>query len=163
MATLPVRPVLGDLITPPAGGFRLALQKASPTIMVVGGCAMIIGGVIAACNATLKADEILDELEGNVDKVNHVRDITDEETYTEKDYQKDMTIVYARGGAKLAKLYLPAAILVIGGIALILGGHKILLNRHLALAAAYETINAGYNSYRNRVREDLGCIAQYFS
>ena len=156
MATLPVRPVLGNLVTPPAGGFRLALQKASPTIMVVGGCAMIIGGVIAACNATLKADEILDELEGNVDKVKHVREITDEETYSEKDYQKDMTIVYARGGAKLAKLYLPAAILVIGGIALILGGHKILLNRHLALAAAYETINAGYNSYRNRVREDLG-------
>lgn len=154
----PIMPsrIAKGLLTPPPGGYKLALKNASPTIMVIGGCAMIIGGVIVACNATLKADAILDELEAEVDKVNHVRDITDEETYSDKDYQKDMTIVYAKGGAKLAKLYLPAAVLVIGGIAFILGGHKILLNRHLALAAAYETMNVGYNNYRKRVREDLG-------
>ena len=76
--------------------------------------------------------------------------------YTEKDYQRDLTTVYAKGGAKFIRLYLPAAIAIIGSLALILGGHKILLNRHLALAAAYETMSAGYNSYRNRVREELG-------
>lgn len=144
------------LFMPPAGGYKLWFKNASPTIMVIGGCAAIVGGVIFACNATLKADSILDEIEEDVDKVNHVRDITDEETYANQDYQKDLTIAYAKGGAKLAKLYLPAAICVIGGIALILGGHKILLNRHLALAAAYETMNVGYNNYRKRVREDLG-------
>ena len=151
-------PVLKPLLKAriPVGGVGTALKNASPTLMLIVGSGMIIGGVVEACGATLKADSILDEIEEDVNKVNHVKEITDEETYSEKDYQKDMTIVYARGGAKLAKLYLPAFVLVVGGLALIIGGHKILLSRQLALAAAYETVNAGYNRYRERVREDLG-------
>lgn len=151
-----VRNLGTGLLKMPPGGVKLWFKNNSPTLMVVGGVVGIGAGVVMACNATLKADSILDEIETEVDKVNHVRDITDEETYSEKDYQKDLTVVYARGGAKLAKLYAPAAIILIGSIALILGGHKILMNRHLALAAAYETLNVGYNNYRNRVREDLG-------
>ena len=82
------------LMTPPAGGYKLWFKNASPTLMVVGGCAAIVGGVIFACNATLKADSVLDEIEAEVDKVNHVKEIADEETYSEQDYQKDLTIVY---------------------------------------------------------------------
>ena len=157
MATLPVVPMIGKgLLKMPPGGAKLWLQKNSPTMMVIGGVVGIGVGVVMACNATLKADVILDEIEAEMDKVNHVREITDEDMYTQKEFQRDITTVYAKGGAKLVKLYLPAAIMIIGSLALILGGHKILLNRHLALAAAYETVNAGYNSYRNRVREDLG-------
>lgn len=153
----PVLPAIGkSLLKIPEGGFGLALKNASPTIMLIVGSGMILGGVAAACNATLKADKVLDEIEEDVNKVNHVRDITDEETYSEKDFQKDMTIVYAKGGAKLAKLYLPAFILVVGGLALIIGGHKIMLHRQLALAAAYEAVSTGYNAYRGRVIEDLG-------
>jgi hypothetical protein len=163
MATYPIvplkaGPVIKNLLKPrvPAGGFGLALKNASPTIMVVGGCIGVGVGVVLACKATLKADQILDEIEEEVNKVNHVRDITDEETYSEKDFQKDMTIVYAKGGARLVKLYLPAIIAIIGSLALILGGHRILLHRQLALAAAYEAVSKGYDAYRGRVIEDLG-------
>ena len=156
MATLPINPIAKGLVHMPAGGAKLWLQKNSPTMMVIGGCIGVGVGVVMACKATLRADEILNEIEAELDKVNHVREITDEDTYTEKDYQRDLTTVYAKGGAKFIRLYLPAAIAIIGSLALILGGHKILLNRHLALAAAYETMSAGYNSYRNRVREELG-------
>ena len=151
-------PVIRNLLKPrvPAGGFGLALKNASPTIMVIGGCIGVGVGVVLACKATLKADQILDEIEEEVNKVNHVRDITDEETYSEKDFQKDMTIVYAKGGARLVKLYLPAIIAIIGSLALILGGHRILLHRQLALAAAYEAVSKGYDAYRGRVIEDLG-------
>lgn len=140
----------------PPGGFKLWFKNASPTIMVVGGCIGVGVGVVMACNATLKCDEILDEIEADISKANHVREITDETTYTEEEYQKDMTIIYAKGGAKLARLYLPAFVVIVGSLALILGGHKILLNRHLALAAGYETVKIAYDNYRNAVREDLG-------
>lgn len=152
--TLPVLPKIQLPAIP--GGLKMAAQKSGPTVMLIVGSGMILGGVYKACTATLKADSVLDEIETEVDKVNYVREITDEETYSEKDYQKDMTIVYARGGAKLAKLYLPAFILVVGGLALIIGGHKILLNRQLALAAAYEAVSKGYEAYRGRVIDDLG-------
>ena len=153
---VPIRQIATGLTRVPPGGAKLWLKNNSPTIMVVGGVIGIGVGVVMACNATLKADAILDEIEAEVDKVNHVREITTEDQYLEQDYQKDLSIVYAKGGAKLAKLYAPAAIILVGSIILILGGHKILMNRHLALAAAYETLNVGYNNYRNRVREDLG-------
>ena len=157
--TLPKRllPAVGkNIFKVPEGGFGLALKNASPTIMLVVGSGMVIGGVVAACSATLKADSVLDEIEKEVDKVNYVREITDDATYSSDDFQKDMTIVYAKGGAKLAKLYMPAFILVVGGLALIIGGHKILLNRQLALAAAYEAVSKGYEAYRGRVISDLG-------
>ena len=140
----------------PAGGVVNALKAGAPTGMVVVGCIGIIGGVILACNETMKADAILDEIQADVDKVNHVRDITTEDKYSKNDYQHDLTIAYAKGGAKLAKLYLPAVIVIVSSIALILGGHKMLLNRYTAGAAAYELLQTGYDNYRSRVREDLG-------
>ena len=140
----------------PSGGILAAVKAGAPTGMVVAGCVGIVGGVILACNATLKADAILDEIEKDVEKVNHVRDITTEEKYSKNDYQHDLTIAYAKGGAILAKLYLPAAIIILGSIALILGGHKLLLNRYTAGVAAYELLQEGYDNYRSRVREAYG-------
>ena len=156
---VPVRPNIGQLIKAPSGGFKLAFQNAAPTGMVIVGCIGIIGGVVLACNATLKADAILDEIEADIEKVNHVREITTEDRYSHNDYQHDMTLVYAKGGAKLAKLYLPSALLIVGSIILILGGHKILLNRYVASCAAAEAIQKGYDAYRDRVRDELGVDA----
>lgn len=151
-------PVIPKLVLPkiPAGGVMNALKAGAPTGMVIAGCFGIVGGVVLACKATLKADAILDEIEADVEKVNHVREITTEEKYSKNDYQHDMTIAYAKGGAKLAKLYLPAAIVIFSSIALILGGHKMLLNRYTASVAAYELLQEGYDNYRRRVRGDLG-------
>lgn len=149
------KPLAAGLSVPP-GGIKLALRNASPTIMVVGGCIGIVGGVVLACNATLKADTILDEIEEEVAKVNHVKEITTEEKYSQQDYQHDMTIVYAKGGAKLLKLYLPAIILIAGSIGLILGGHKILMNRYVMSVASGEAAITALQKYRERVREDLG-------
>lgn len=154
---VPVKPgIVSRLVQGPAGGYKLWFKNASPTIMVAAGCVGVVAGVVMACNATLKCDSVLSEIEADIEKVNHVREITDEDRYSENDYKHDMAIVYTKGGAKLARLYLPAAIVIFGSIALILGGHKILTNRHLALAAAYETLNVGYNNYRSRVREEYG-------
>lgn len=153
--TLPIKP-FGGLFKAPPGGFKLAARNAAPSVMVVSGCIGIGIGVFMACNATLKCDQILDEVQNDLDHVDHMRDILDEEKYTKDDYDHDKAVVYVKGGAKLVRLYLPSAIVIIGSIALILGGHNILRHRHLALAGAYELLNKGYNDYRDRVREDLG-------
>lgn len=150
------RNIATGLLKTPPGGLKLALRNASPTIMVVGGCVGIIAGTVFACKATLKADAVLDEIEGELSKVEHVREITTEEKYSKQDYNQDKTIVLAKGGAKLLRLYLPAIVLIGGSIALILGGHKSLTNRYVMSVAAGEAANSALQRYRERVREDLG-------
>ena len=150
------RNVATGLLKAPPGGFKLALRNASPTIMVAAGCVGIVAGTVFACKATLKADAVLDEIESELEKVEHVKSITTEEKYSKQDYNQDKTIVLAKGGAKLLKLYLPAIVLIGGSIALILGGHKILMNRYVMSAAAYEALDSAHRKYRDRVREDLG-------
>lgn len=157
--TLPVIKNPGAIFKAPPGGFKLAIKNGTPTAMVIGGCIGVGIGVILACNATLKADAILDEIEAEVEKVNHVNDITDDKRYSKEDYQRDLTIVYAKGGAKLLKLYLPAIIVIVGSMVMILGGHKMMVNRYIMSAAAYEAADSALKKYRERVREDLGDAA----
>lgn len=152
---LPIRP-LHTIFQAPPGGIKLWAKNAAPTAMVITGCIGIGVGVVMACNATLKCDDILNEVQADLDHVDHMKEILDEERYSAEDYDHDKAIVYVKGGAKLVKLYLPATIVILGSIAMILGGHNILRHRHLALAGAYELLNQGYNEYRERVREDLG-------
>lgn len=153
--TFPIKPI-GSLFKAPPGGYKLWFKNAGPTMMVIGGCIGVGVGVVMACNATLKCDDILNEVQDDLDHVDHMKEILDEERYSAEDYDHDKAVVYVKGGAKLVKLYLPAAIVIIGSLAMILGGHNILRHRHLALAGAYELLNKGFNDYRGRVREDLG-------
>lgn len=138
-------------------GFKL--KKYSPEILIVSG---VIGGVAAtvmACKATLKVNEVIDESKTNIDKIHTATEkgITEAgEVYTEEDSKKELTIVYAQTGVKLAKLYGPAIIL--GGLSItsILAGHNITRKRNVALAAAYTAVDKGFKEYRGRVVERFG-------
>lgn len=136
-------------------GFQI--KKHSPEILVTAG---IVGGVVSAvmaCKATTKLSEVLEEPKKTIDKIHEVVNDPDyKDKYTVEDSKKDLTIVYAQTGLKVAKLYGPAVVLGVASIASILAGHNILRKRNAALAAAYATVDRSFREYRDRVIERFG-------
>ena len=117
-------------------GFQL--KKHSPEILVVAGVAGTVVSAVMACKATTKISEILDESKDTIDSIHAVSENEEmAERYSEEDGKKDLMIVYAQTGLKLAKLYAPAVILGGLSIASILASNNILRKRNIAIAAAY--------------------------
>lgn len=135
------------------------LKAASPKIMVIGGVVGVVGTVVLACKATIKANDILKETKEDLEKI---RDLAEDESvkeYTEEDKNKDITIVTVQTGVKLAKVYAPAIILGTLSLTSILASHHILNKRNIALGAAYATLNDDFKKYRDRVIEKFGKMA----
>lgn len=135
----------------------LKVRKHGPELLVVSGIVGTVASTVLACKATTKIDEVLADTKEHIEVTKkYVADNDFSEKYTEKDYKKDLTIMYTQAGLKLAKLYAPAVIL--GGLSItsILAGHNILRKRNVALAAAYATVDKGFKEYRGRVIERFG-------
>lgn len=136
-------------------GFKL--KKHSPTILAVAGTVGVVTSGVMACKATTKLSTIIDE---HHDNVNEIHDYIEEngfsDKYTEKDSNKDLTIVYAQTGVKLAKLYAPSVILGTISLTAILGSNHILRKRNIALTAAYTTAAKTFRTYRDRVVDRFG-------
>lgn len=133
----------------------LILKKNSPKILMGVGIAGSVVSTVLACKATLKVKDILDEKNETVEQIhNCVEDETVD--YNEEDKKKDLTILYAQTGVKLAKLYLPSIALGVLSIASIVSGYKILNKRNVALAAAYTVVDKGFKNYRKNVVERFG-------
>ena len=133
----------------------LILKKNSPKILMGVGIAGSVVSTVLACKATLKVKDILDEKNETVEQIhNCVEDETLD--YNEEDKKKDLTILYAQTGVKLAKLYLPSIALGALSIASIISGYKILNKRNVALAAAYTVVDKGFKNYRKNVVERFG-------
>lgn len=141
-----------------AGRGGLLTRKYSPEILIGMGVVGIVTSTVMACKATLKVDTLLDESRTKIEKVKYARscDHVPEYKYTEKDYKKDLTVVYVKSGVALVKLYGPAVALGTASIGCILGAHNIMKGRNLALVAAYKAVEQGFNNYRERVIEEFG-------
>lgn len=135
----------------------LKFKKHSPEIMVATGVVGVVTSTVMACKATTKIDKVLSESKEHVEKTkDYVEEHGFTEKYTEEDYKKDLTIMYAQRGLKIARLYAPAVMLGAVSIVTILSGHNILRKRNAALAAAYATVDKGFREYRGRVIERFG-------
>ena len=136
-------------------GFQL--KKHSPEILVVAG---VVGGVVSAvmaCKATTKVSTIIDSAKDDIDAIHSCAENPEfADEYTQKDAQKDLTIVYAQTGLKLVKLYAPSVLLGAASVTSVLAGHNILHKRYLASAAAYTAVDTAFKQYRGRVVERLG-------
>jgi len=146
-----------------AGRSGLILQKYSPEILTTVGVVGIVVSTVMACKSTTKANTVLNETKGELDKCHEVRerylngvgeDIKFD--YSETDYKKDLVIVYTKSAVELIKLYAPAVTLGAASIACIYGASHIMRKRNIALMAAYKAIERGFASYRNRVIEEFG-------
>jgi hypothetical protein len=137
-------------------GFKI--RKHSPEILAAVGVVGTVASTVMACKATTKLSTILEETNGEIEKINTVLadPEIDEEMYSEADAKKDMLIVKVQGGIKVAKLYAPAVALGVASIGCMLGSHRILSRRNAALAAAYKAVDRGFKEYRGRVVERFG-------
>lgn len=139
----------------------LVLRKHSPEIMLVVGITGVVASTVLACRATLKVQEVMDGHQDKMDQIHKCWDKIqngeiDASEYTEKDKQKDTTVVYVQTAVDFIKLYgLPVAI-GIASIGLIIGGHYVMKKRNVALMAAYKAIQDGFKAYRKRVVEEYG-------
>ena len=138
------------------GRIGLQLKKHSPEILMVAGVVGTVASTVLACKATLKVKDILEEKEETVEIIHKTAEDETKPEYTEEDVKKDLTIVYAQTGVKLAKLYAPAVAIGALSITSIVSGHRILKKRNLALAAAYAVVDKGFKEYRGRVVERFG-------
>lgn len=136
-------------------GFKL--RKYSPEILVVAGIVGTVVSAVMACKATTKISDILETTRDDIDTIHNFKpDTESEETYSEEDMKKDLTIVYIQTGIKFVKLYTPAVLLGAVSIVSILTSNNILRKRNVAIAAAYATVDRGFKEYRNRVIERFG-------
>lgn len=133
------------------------MKKHTPEILVIAGVGGTIVTTVMACKATTKIDEVLAENKEQIAKTkNYVEETGFSDKYTEKDYQKDLTVMYTQRGLKLFKLYAPAIAVGTISITAILAGHNVLKKRNVALAAAYEVVNKNFKDYRRRVVDRFG-------
>lgn len=137
------------------GKAGLQLKKHSPEILMVTGIVGTVASTVLACKATTKVSKIMEEKNQTVESI-HTCLENEKIDYTEEDSKKDLTIVYAQTGIKLAKLYAPAVALGTLSIAAIVSGHHILKKRNIALAAAYAVVDKSFKEYRGRVIDRFG-------
>lgn len=140
----------------------LVAKQHSPTILFGAGVAGMVGSTVLACRATLKLEEVLDEIEANRDQARQAKAIvedpayTGESTYTDDEMRRDQYIILVRGATKIVKLYAPAVLLGAASIAALTKSHSILQDRNIALTAAYVAVDEAFKTYRARVVDRYG-------
>lgn len=138
-----------------AGLKMLKVQKHSPTIMFGAGVVGVVATVVLASRATLKLDELNQEMAENVAKTDLAR-VESPEQYSQDDYQKDRAIIGVKHAVNIAKLYGPAIIVGATSIALLTGAHVTLNKRNASLTAAYVAVDKAFKQFENRVKEKYG-------
>lgn len=152
---------IGEKVTKVAGRSGLVLKKYSPEILLVVGVAGVVTSTVMACKATLHAEDILDEHAMKTEKIAKSWELVEKgqissEKYTEKEHQKDLTVVYVQTGVNFVKLYGPAFTLGVASLACIICSHGIMKKRNVAIAAAYKAVEESFSAYRKRVVEEYG-------
>lgn len=140
----------------------LLARKNSPEILLGVGVVSMVGSTVLACRATLKLEEVLDEIEKDKSLAHRVKTAVDEGevrtgvTYTDEELKRDNTIIIARGVTRVVKLYAPSLILGGVGVICLTKSHQILKERNVAMAAAYVAMETAFRTYRERVIERYG-------
>ena len=125
----------------------MKLRKASPELMLAGGLIAGVGAIVTACVATKKAETAVEETHKELDTI-QVED--------PKEEKKQSIRVYRRLVWKMAKIYGPAAILLLTSVGLILGSHGILKSRYVSTTLAYKALDEAFKDYRERIRDAVG-------
>jgi hypothetical protein len=138
-----------------AGRAALSLNASSPKLLFGVGVAGMIGSTVLACRATLKLEEVLEEVQSDLHAAKGTRELH-EDRYSEKELKKDTAVIVTRGVLGVVRLYGPAIIVGSVGVACLTKSHNLLQERNAALAAAYTAIDKAFNRYRERVVEKHG-------
>lgn len=146
---------LKTAISTTSGRSVLKLKKHSPHILFGAGVVGFVATVGLASRATLKIDEIIDEVD---DKRNAMAKARAEhpDNYSEEDAKRDAIILYVHQYKAMLKLYAPSVLVGSLTIAAFTGAHVTLTRRNTAVVAAYASIERAFNAYRSRVIDEFG-------
>lgn len=140
----------------------LKIVKHSPELLLITGIGCGVAAAVTACKATLKAEEILDKHEQNMDIIKEAEEIskTDEnEVYTEEEKVRDKITAYTKTVVEFIKLYGPSLALGAASVACILASYGIMRKRYLGALAAFKSVSEAFKRYRKAVIEDQGLEA----
>lgn len=140
--------------------FTNKIAAHSPEIFASCAIGAMIGGVITASIATLKAKPILEDHKDKLTAIKTVKETADNlpdmEPYSDEEYAKDKKEIYLDTGKQIAKVYaLPACLVCLSAVSTCVSV-GILKKRNAAMAAAYLALNQSINEYRNRVKKYYG-------
>lgn len=138
-----------------ASKLKFKAVKYSPEICLVGGIVVGVATVVSACKATLKADDILDQLEADKAKIAEA-EVAAVELKKEYNKDRDMAIAYRDCAFRFVKLYGPTIALGAISGALILCSYGTLKKRNMGLIAAYTALDGHFRKYRERAVEKYG-------
>lgn len=141
-----------EVVTRTVARNALIAQKNSPKVLLGVGIVGMVGNTVLACRATLKMDDVVDEAKGKLSTAKTLY----HPDYSEKDRNRDISLIYFQTSVKVVKLYAPAIILGGVSIAALTQSHNILSRRNAALTMAYGALEKGFNEYRARVVEKYG-------
>lgn len=148
------------------GKSSLWMSENAPSICIGTGLVCFGSAIVMACVQTTKAEEILDNHEDRMWKIEEAEKLAatnKDVAYTDKQRQLDTVRVYVGTVGRFARLYAAPIVLTASGTFLILYAHGLMRRRYAALMAAYTTLERGYSVYRQRVIDRLGPDAdQYF-
>jgi hypothetical protein len=141
-------------ITRAIGTTALKTQKNSPTLLFVAGVAGFGATVFLACKATMKVESILTDHEKDMLDIN--RQEYKQNGAHDGDWDRERRHVTLKTWTRLGKEYAPAAVCGVVSIACLTKSHKILGERNAQLTAAYVGLQKFLESYRGRVRQEIG-------
>ncbi len=136
-----------------AGTTVVAAKKHAPEMLVATGIGGFILTIVETVKATNSTNEILERKEARVESIENCKG---QDGYSEQDYTFDMKAVGRQTRTDLIKVWAPVATTTIVSAVCVLSGFNILNGRYVATAAAYKTLEAGYQRYRENVISEFG-------
>lgn len=140
------------------GRTGLQIDKYSPELLIGAGITLVGVGTVMACKATLHADDILDEHNDKMSRINETKEMAEnkEAVYTNEEYRRDVVITWSQTLVGFGRLYAPAVGVTALGIGCFLWSHRILSGRLVGVGAAYQVLESQFANYRKNVREKYG-------
>lgn len=134
----------------------LHIKKHSPEILMGVGVAGIVTSTVMACRATLKVEDVLDDLERRKRDLADVNDASERNPEFERAHKATNAAIHIKAGLDLAKLYGPSVTVGLASLACIMSSHGIMKKRNAALGVAYNALEKSFSDYRKRVEEHIG-------
>lgn len=133
----------------------LQIKKHSPLILTITGVVGLTTAGVIACVQSTKIDQVIERHKNRLEDLHDCKEEVIEECGAPA-YRASLVRAYGKTVLDFTKLYGVPLALAAGSITAILCGHNIISKRHAALSAAYNTLNSAFNTYRERVRDDVG-------
>lgn len=135
------------------GNTLLMCRKHAPEIMIGSGIVGFVATVVETIHATNETNDILDHKDERMAKIEDARET---DGYSPSDYAADVAAVKHQTRWALIKTWAPVGTTGVASILLIFGGYRVINGRYVATAAAYKTLEAGFNRYRSNVIDEFG-------